>query len=513
VLYETDGIPQQDTITEHMLPPWSRLLLAYDKSGRIELAGDGLRFATKEILPSGMLTPAHPRIQLVEPVVMNEQHIGYVIFEVIGPLNSEMFTSLTDLISSALTTALLVNQVQKNAKEITRQKNILDTFIETVPDRIWFKDLEGRFTRMNKAHMNILRLPSGEGIGKTEAEIRGVAVGQNVSKDEQTIIQTGNPILNKQVSGIAHDGSQTWTLVTKMPLYDENNKIIGTFGISRDISALKHAQLALEQANAKISKLNEELTDDNSRMHTEMDVAHRIQTVLLPKSIKHIHPDFEIAACMFPAAEVGGDYYDVALTFQNELWINIGDVSGHGVTAGLIMMMAQTILTTIIKNYLVDARDIVKITNTVIYENVSKRMQDDHFMTFTTLKYLGNGAFQYAGAHLPLIAYRSQSKKTELLNTPGCWLNVMPNIEKQTTNSELKLAMGDMLVLYTDGLTESLISKTNKYLGIEGLQSMVENHAAEDVDTLCNSILQEILSASDKDQKDDMTLIVLRRIR
>jgi PAS domain S-box-containing protein len=494
-------------------PEWSKMIMAYNELGRISLPPGGLRFPSSQIIPREML-PKNRRYTLtLQALYFKDTQIGFVIFEV-GPHEWSMYKILRAEISSALQGALLVKQVQENANEIIRQKNILDTFIETVPDRIWFKDLLGRFTRMNKAHMCRLALQvSGEGEGKTETEIRGVEIGQKILEDEQMIIQTGKPLLNKEVHIPKPGGGEDWSLVTKMPLQDENGKIIGTFGISRDITELKQTQQALEQANREINKLNEELKDDNLRMRTEMKVARQIQTFLLPLHVKHLHPDFEIAAYMLPAKEVGGDYYDITLTPQNELWLNIGDVSGHGVAAGLIMMMTQTIHTTIINSYQAEARDVAIIANRVLFENVRRRMNDDHFMTFTALRYLDNGHFQFAGAHLPLIIYRRELKHSELIFTPGMWLNLLPDITEHTKNTDLTLAIGDILILYTDGLTEACNPATNKYLEVEGLQKIIDKHATEDVDALRDVIIHELLSWCDGIQHDDMTLVVVRRIK
>lgn len=154
----------------------------------------------------------------------------------------------------------------------------------------------------------------------------------------------------------------------------------------------------------------------------EMELAKNIQTCLLPTSLQNIHPDFEIAATMLPADKVGGDFYEVTLDRSGRLWISIGDVSGHGVTPGLIMMMAQTIHATVIAGFDCDARRavvrIVRINN-ILYKNVHDRLNERHFMTFTALRYLGDGQFQHAGAHLSMIVWRQKTGTCELVETRG----------------------------------------------------------------------------------------------
>ena len=275
---------------------------------------------------------------------------------------------------------------------------------------------------------------------------------------------------------------------------------------------LQTQTIELSTANAQISGLNAQLTDDNLRMHTEMELARQIQTALLPTQIRHLHPDFEIAAVMQPAAEVGGDYYDLLLDQEQRLWLGIGDVSGHGVTPGLIMMIAQTVKTAITLNFQVTPREVVTMANKVLYHSVHERLHTDQFMTFTSLKYLGDGRFQHAGDHLDLVVYRAQAGRCETLATDGAWLNLIPNIKAVTHNAEFVMAVGDLLVLYTDGLTEAE-DESRKLLDMPRFLDIITAHAAQDVEVMCDAVMRDVLTWCQHIQDDDMTLVVARRIR
>ncbi len=345
-------------------------------------------------------------------------------------------------------------------------------------------------------------------LGKSDFDFFPEEQARPKYEQEQTIIRTGQPLLAIEEP----DAGGHWALTTKMPLRNERGEIIGTFGISRDITELKQVQHELAASYEEIRILNDQLNDENVRMHAEMDLARQIQTALLPQMVKHLHPDFEIAATMLPAEEVGGDYYDVALDREGALWLGIGDVSGHGVTPGLIMMMAQTVHTTITTNYHASARDIVCMINKVLFKNVRGRLKEDHFMTFTTLKYLGNGRFQHAGAHLKLIVYRQRIQMCDVITTQGTWLNFVPDIEHATVNAEFTVDVGDLLVLYTDGLTEVWNSQKNM-LDIHGFTEIVTRHAEKEVEVCRDAILHDVMTWCQQNQKDDMSLIVVRRIR
>ncbi|MCP5001954.1 MAG: SpoIIE family protein phosphatase, partial [Hyphomicrobiales bacterium] len=396
----------------------------------------------------------------------------------------------------------LEQRVIERTAEITRQTYILDTFMDNVPDSIYFKDRESRFIRGNRSVAALLGVDDPALLtGKSDFDFFSEEQARPRYVQEQEIMRSGQAILDMEEP----DVGERWSLTSKMPLRDEHGEIIGTFGISKNITALK-------QAEAKIRALNEQLQDENLRMSAEMELARRIQTSLLPPMTTELHPDFETAAFMLPAEEVGGDYYDMMLDQAGALWFGIGDVTGHGVTPGLIMMMAQTIQTAITTNYAASAREVVIMVNRALYKNVHDRLQSDHFMTFTALKYLGAGRFQHAGAHLTLLLYRQRTQTCELIDTPGVWLNLLPDIADCTENAEFEMAIGDRLVLYTDGLTE-VFNAHKTMLDISGLTEIVTTHAELEVTAMRDAILRDVLAWSQQTRADDMSLVVVRRVQ
>ena len=173
--------------------------------------------------------------------------------------------------------AELDQRVEDRTAEVVRQKYILDTFMETVPDRIYFKDREGRITRANIAHSRRMRLnnPSEE-VGKTDFDFFPEEDAWCKYKQEQEIIRTGTPLIGVEEKREWDDGKEEWSLVTKMPLRDEHGEIIGTFGISRDITKLKqteetmkHAKEAAEAANRAKSEF---LANMNHELRTPLNV-------------------------------------------------------------------------------------------------------------------------------------------------------------------------------------------------------------------------------------------------
>lgn len=248
----------------------------------------------------------------------------------------------------------------------------------------------------------------------------------------------------------------------------------------------------------------------STALSQEMELARRIQTSLLPALTDSIHPDLEIAATMIPADQVGGDFYDFVFDKTGQLWFAIGDVSGHGVTTGLIMMMAQTVHTTVTANLDCDARHIVIKINEILYKNVHERLKESHFMTFNALRYQGEGRFEHAGAHLRIIVYRQKLNKCELIRTKGIYLNLKEDISKSIKNSYFELEKGDIMVLYTDGLTESE-NPDGEMLDIDRFTCIVKKYAHLKSEAMKEMIMAEVLGWCCNKMADDMTLVIVKR--
>lgn len=130
-----------------------------------------------------------------------------------------------------------VSETKEIKSELAHEQALLNSLIEGIPDSIYFKDKESRFIKVNKAMLRKHGFKSDkEIIGKTDFELFGKEHAQQAFEDEQKIIQTGIPIINKEEKEDWADGRTTWVSSTKMPLYNNQGEIIGTFGVSRDIT-------------------------------------------------------------------------------------------------------------------------------------------------------------------------------------------------------------------------------------------------------------------------------------
>ncbi len=265
---------------------------------------------------------------------------------------------------------------------------------------------------------------------------------------------------------------------------------------------------------AKLRISREELRT-KERLERELEIATVIQTLLLPA--QPMLDGYDVAARMVPAEEVGGDFYDLHQTPSGG-WVAIGDVSGHGVTPGLIMMMVQSMLAAIARqpsevSQHYTPKEVLRVINAALYDNLRVRMHDDNYMTMVLLKHMGHGRFLFSGAHESLLIYRRASRQVETVNTDGTWLGVQDDIGPFLQEHELMLEPGDSLLLYTDGVTEAKNGQNLQY-NMDRLRDMLirqaglQNHSAQKIR---DGIIDDVLSWS-RSRQDDVTVMVLRRL-
>lgn len=139
---------------------------------------------------------------------------------------------------------------------------LLNSLVENIPDAVFFKDLEGRFVRVNRAMANDAGIDDPAFFnGKTDAEIWSGQLPDEAGDDERRIIATGIPVLNKEERPMVRGGRERWVLVTKMPLRDESGEIIGTFGVAREITKQKLAEKRLRESETRFRLLVEHAPD------------------------------------------------------------------------------------------------------------------------------------------------------------------------------------------------------------------------------------------------------------
>lgn len=276
-------------------------------------------------------------------------------------------------------------------------------------------------------------------------------------------------------------------------------------------ASLLHAlgnQAAISINNAKLYQA----LSEKERLEQELQIARDIQGLLFPREAPRIE-GFELASLARPAMEVGGDYYDYIEVGKDEWGLAIADVSGKGVPGALVMAMTRSMLRAeaVGKS---SAAQVLSRVNKSIYEDIKEDM-------FVSLFYLvlnvRKGILNYARAgHEPAILFRGKERRYELLDGGGMALGLDGgSVFNETLEwGEVKLSSGDILVLYTDGITEA-VNENNEEFGFQRLLEIVRQSSLaegeESASALVERVDQEIAKfASGVSQRDDITLVVLR---
>lgn len=253
--------------------------------------------------------------------------------------------------------------------------------------------------------------------------------------------------------------------------------------------------------------LRSELKAARDALWGEMEIAKKIQKSLLPE-IDRLG-NYQIAAIMQPAKEIGGDYYDIIKTVEGEHWMSIGDVSGHGVESGLIMMMTQTSIFSLINNTPgLNPSKVLSHTNSVINNNIS-RLKSNFYMTILSIK-MEKDHIVVAGKHQDIMIYRAGTNEIEIIPTEGTWIGLIDDIEEFLVDKRINIEKNDIILLFTDGVTEAA-DVNGQMFGDARLRDLFKKFAKSNVNTIVDNILKEV-AAFQEQQEDDITILAVKKI-
>ena len=281
-----------------------------------------------------------------------------------------------------------------------------------------------------------------------------------------------------------------------------------SFATLEDKVQKRTAQLV--QANQQISSLNEKLKSENLRMVAELDVARHIQQMILPKAqeLKSIE-GLDIAGYMDAADEVGGDYYDV-LHMDDVVTLGIGDVTGHGLESGVLMLMTQTAVRTLQEIKERNPVEFLDTLNRTIYGNV-QRMNSDKNLTLAILNY-SEGRVSISGQHEETIVVRVGGH-IECIDTMdlGLPIGIDDDIADFIDHTVVELNSGDGVVLYTDGIPEAFNINKKQY-GMERLCEIISENWQHNAEDIKQAVIDDV-RAFIGEQKvfDDITLVVFKQ--
>jgi len=282
---------------------------------------------------------------------------------------------------------------------------------------------------------------------------------------------------------------------------DEQGKTVGGFNKIAD---------TLVGGNQEITVLNDRLKAENLRMISELDLTRKIQQLLLPKDreIKEII-GLDIAGFMEAAEEVGGDYYDV-LQHKSRVKIGMDDVTGYGWERGVLMIMVQTAVRTWLADNKPGQVKILSAINSVIYDRV-QRLKLDKNASLALLDYQ-QGMLKLTGQHEEMIVVRCNGcvERFDTIDL-GFQIGLDAEIAEFFVETSVQFYSGDVVVLYTDGITEAENMEKLLY-GLEKLIEVIEINWQRSAAEIRNAVIKDVRShIGEQKVFDDITLLILQQ--
>ena|GEM_PF-3095355 len=405
-----------------------------------------------------------------------------------------------------------LGQAEKNYRGIF--ENALEGIFQSSPD--------GRLLSANPAMAGIFGYDSSTDILTSLTDFRNQVYVHSHERDQfQTLMQEHEQVKNFEFEAYRQDQSVIWVQMDAHAVQSSSGDVLYYEGIIQDISDRKRQDEILEAmvqertadlatANESIIALNERLKGENLRMGAELNVARQIQMMILPKpeELDNIE-GLDIAGYMEPADEVGGDYYDVLHT-DGVVTLGIGDVTGHGLESGILMLMTQTAVRTLQEIRETDPVVFLDTLNRTLYKNV-QRMNSEKSLTLAIVNY-ADGKISISGQHEEAIIVRKggQIERIDTMDL-GFPIALDGDISEFISHAIFDLEIGDGIVLYTDGIPEAKDINKVQYQ-VERLCEVISENWHKSASEIKDDIITD-LRRHIGTQKifDDITLLVLKR--
>ncbi len=392
----------------------------------------------------------------------------------------------------------LEERVAKRTRSLVEERNLLRTLIDNLPDYVYVKDTQGRHLMANNM---VLRSAGAtkldEIVGKTDLDIFPLVVAEQFHRDEQAVIESGQPLINQEDVDIdLQTGDKRWLSTTKVPFFDSEGNIAGIVGMSRDITSLKRA----EQERLRLATIDRELT-----------LAQEIQGSLLPSSTPG-WTDLDVVCHSTPAREVGGDLYAYHAFDNNGFAIVVGDVSGKGIPAALFMALSLASIQAIIGQDMPPAKLLAHLDRTIV--PYTRTTHQNCAMVYTKIipPTAGSkeGSMQVAnsGCIAPII--RRVGGLVEWVEIGGTPLGVGLGAQSGYQEVSLYLAKEDIVILTSDGVVEAKNAE-GKLFGFKRLEQAIAAGPNTGAEAMLEHLKAKIAAfTGEMELHDDMTMVVVR---
>ncbi|PXA05639.1 hypothetical protein DDZ13_01835 [Coraliomargarita sinensis] len=379
-------------------------------------------------------------------------------------------------------------------------KRLFESLMEQTPDRIYIKDKKSRFVAASQALVEMHGFKERHELeGLTDFDLFSHEHAQQAYDDEQEILRTEKPIINRVEKETWDDGSISWVTSSKAPLYLASGKLAGIIGISRDITAEREAQIKLAESENRLREQNEILRSDYQS-------AHKVQSVMIPGRVPHVN-HVDIGYLWKPMTSVGGDIFSFPRNPSNCLLFFMGDVCGHGVTAAFYTVLIKYLTAHSAEVYTDNPQDFLNSVNHGLTGRLNEGFVTGLAGHFGARQKNGSRklVLSHAG-HRQVLVYRKAEKKCELIQLPGGTVMGIPGGSASPAKA-IDLKVGDRFYAFTDGIVEASAPDGEEF-GMERLIQCFEKHAGETVQETQQIIYETVAEHTQSEsQQDDITLL------
>ncbi|MFA5982952.1 MAG: SpoIIE family protein phosphatase [Methylococcaceae bacterium] len=382
------------------------------------------------------------------------------------------------------------NLCQSIESALAESEQRFQQMAEMTGEWLWEQDPNGYYIYSSIAVKQILGFNQIEIIGKHYTEL----LTPEDKSNQQFYADHQEPFYALTNRYCHKDGHQVLTESTGLPIISQDGRLMKWRGVDRDITARKAAEEQIHEAQIELAVAQREIK-----------IAQQIQTSLLPRA-PIASSQFEIAGVCLPADQVGGDYFDYFYRNQNCLDLVIADVSGHAIGPALFMVEARSIIRSQAQNANTPGATL-ELLNSFLFDDLNRA---DYFISLFYLQYnvlTKQLSFANAGHPLPLL-YNHALGTCSRLDTEGLILGVRNQVVFQ--EKSVTLAQGDILLLYTDGITETE-NKQGEFFGEERLATLFQQNAQQPAQVMIDVLLNQVKQFCNfKAFNDDITLLVFK---
>src|SRR5215216_2848277 len=408
------------------------------------------------------------------------------------------------------------DQLVRSQRELRRQKEYFEALVLNSPVAIAIIDLDGNVVSWNPAAERLFGYTQAEAVGRSIDDL----VAETPQMRAEVLKYTQHVSSDGRVDAVTQRSRKDGTLVDVELLavpVTVGGERVRTYAMYHDITELKRIEEEVRELNRDLENRVAERTEqlkiamakqqeeaqERQRLEQELQVARLIQQTLLPKSAPKIE-GYQIATYYQPAREVGGDFYDFFEVGDGRLGLVVGDASGKGIPAALVMASTRSVLRTVAQGGAVGPGQVLEEANEILYPDIPANM----FVTcFYAILEPESASVSYANAghDLPYLWHDGAAEELRARVMP---LGLMLGMSYE--EGEASLREGNCVLFYSDGLVEAHAPKGEMF-GFPRLRELVGEHGKER--SLGDFLLEELYSFTEEgwEQEDDITLLTLRR--